>query len=233
MSCKIESNCKMKELKEFLINFIWDGDNLIEFERWLYEQDSIAFEKLIGEINYLELISFNYKNKTIEEVKKFIKTILPENLIVEFEDEFLKKRNTIRGTCVKNEALNYGGKDIREWDLEIGKEYYFLTLRTGIKNCNHKGYVQYINVDKDDLMPSGLIPISLFRIDDLNDIPDVYVKIRCENGENFIEPKSMRILESEYIPTEYSFWEDYYNDDKKALDTYKAILEELGLKKVW
>ena len=220
----------MLKIKTHLIDFIWNGINVIEFVKWIYEQDSVEFEKLIGEDNFIELVIYNYDNKSLSSVKKFIKTILPENLILEFEKEFLKNRKTIKGVCIKNEALGYGGDNIRKYEVEIGKEYEFLIIRTGIKNENHEGYINYINFD-NDLMPSGFIPISLFKMENLDIIPEMYIKTRDSNSENYIEP--IKISKSRYIPTEYSFWEDYYNHEKKALKTYVEVLEELGIKKVW
>jgi len=32
---------------------------------------------------------------------------------------------------------------------------------------------------------------------------------------------------------QYSFWEDYYNDDLKALKQYQDTISQLGLKNCW
>jgi len=53
----------MLKIKTLLIDFIWNGIDVIEFEKWIYEQDSVEFEKLIGEDNFIELVTYNYKNK--------------------------------------------------------------------------------------------------------------------------------------------------------------------------
>ncbi len=88
--------------------------------------------------------------------------------------------------------------------------------------------MNYINFD---LRPSGFVPISLFKIENLNNISEIYTKTENSKTEILIEP--LKISELEYIPTKYSFWEDYYDDDEKALRTYDKVLEELGVKEVW
>jgi len=220
----------MQKIKTFLINFIWNGNNIIEFEKWVYKQNSIEFEKLIGEDNFIELVTYNYKNKSLENVKKFIKSVLKENIISEFENEFLKKRKVIKGICIKNEALDYVGNAIKKWNVEIGKEYEFIAIRTNILNDNHKGYANYIDREYN-FKPSGFLPISLFDFENLSAFSDVYTTIKERNSEIYIEP--YEFTKQKYIPTEYSFWEDFYNDDEKALKTYDKVLEELGVKKVW
>ena len=42
----------MNEIKSYILEFIWSGKNASDFEQWLYKQDSVEFEKLIGEENY-------------------------------------------------------------------------------------------------------------------------------------------------------------------------------------
>lgn len=46
----------MIKIKSYLLEFVWSGKNVSDFEQWLYEQNLIEFEQLIGEENYFELI---------------------------------------------------------------------------------------------------------------------------------------------------------------------------------
>ena len=146
----------MSNLKTYLINFIWGNINISDFENWLYNQNPIEFEKLLGKKSYNSLLSINYKNKELIQINKEIKKVLTTQLINEFNLEFLKKRTVIKGVCIKNHSLDYYGEKERKWDLKIGKEYEFIAIQTGIEreNDNHSAYVSYIDRDFD-LRPSG------------------------------------------------------------------------------
>jgi hypothetical protein len=220
----------MNEIKSYILEFIWSGKNVSDFEQWLYKQDSVEFEKLIGEENYVELISYDFKKKTIEQLKALIKTVLSDKLLQEFEEEYKKRKsNAIRGKCVKKIALDYYDKTDRNWDVEIGKEYEFLIINLGLENGNHSALVNY--VDRTNyFQPSGFIPMELFEID-LTAIPDFYHKVRVEKNETTIEIEvfSKKI----YKPTKYSFWEDFYDDEEKAVNTYFDTIEKMGIKNVW
>jgi hypothetical protein len=220
----------MNEIKSYILEFIWSGKNVSDFEQWLYKQDSVEFEKLIGEENYVELISYDFKKKTIEQLKALIKTVLSDKLLQEFEEEYKKRKsNAIRGKCVKKIALDYYDKTDRNWDVEIGKEYEFLIINLGLENGNHSALVNY--VDRTNyFQPSGFIPMELFEID-LTVIPDFYHKVRVEKNETTIEIEvfSKKI----YKPTKYSFWEDFYDDEEKAVNTYFDTIEKMGIKNVW
>jgi hypothetical protein len=219
----------VEEIKSYILNFIWSGENISQFENWLYEQNSIVFEKFLGEENYLELISFSFKAKTIEEVKLQIKSILPDKLIREFEIEFRKRNKAIKGVCIKNCSLDYYGDKKRKWNVEIGKEYEFIIINIGLKNYNHSSLVNYI--DKEyDFNPSGFIPMELFKIN-LDEIPKQYYSKKNEHKEITIEPIDWS--KKQYTPTQYSFWEDFYNGDQKAINTYYKTIEKLGVKNVW
>ena len=220
----------MNEIKSYILEFIWSGKNISEFEQWLYKQNSTEFENLIGTSNYIELISYNYKNKTPEQVKHFFKTILNNSIVEEFESEFKKRKSkAIIGKCVKKFALDYYEKTDRDWDVKVGKEYEFLIVNLGVKKGNHSALVSY--VDKTNyFLPSGFVPMELFDID-LDNISEFYHKVSNSENETTIEIKAFS--KKEYIPNQYSFWEDFYNDEKKAVDTYKETLEKMEIKNVW
>jgi hypothetical protein len=220
----------MNEIKSYILEFIWSGKDVSDFEQWLYEQDSVEFEKQIGEENYVELISCDYKKKTIEQIKKFVKTILRDNLIQEFEEEFEKRKSkAIRGKCVKKTALDYYDKKDRNWDVEIGKEYEFLIINLGLEKGNHSALVNY--VDRTNyFQPSGFVPMELFDID-LTNIYEFYHKVCNEKNEPTIEIEDFS--KKKYNPTQYSFWEDFYDDDEKAVNTYFDTIKKIGIKNVW
>ncbi len=220
----------MNEIKSYILEFIWSGKNISDFEQWLYQQNSTEFENLIGVSNYLELISYDYKKKTTDQIKYFFKTILNNSIMEEFETEFKKRKSkAIIGKCIKNVALNYHEKTERNWNVEIGKEYEFLIVNSGIEKGNHSALVNY--VDKtNSFKPSGFIPMELFEID-LTNISDFYHQVSNAGKGTTIEIKAFS--EKQYIPNEYSFWEDYYNDEKKAVDTYLETLEKMEIKNVW
>jgi hypothetical protein len=211
----------MNEIKSYLLEFIWSGKDVSDFEQWLYERNSVEFEKLIGEENYVELISYDYKKKTIE---------LSDNLIQEFEEEFEKRKSkAIKGKCVKKTALDYYDKKYRNWDVEIGKEYEFLIINLGLEKGNHSELVNF--VDRTNyFQPSGFVPMELFVID-LSNISDFYHKVFDEKNETTIEIEAFS--KKKYKPTQYSFWEDFYDDDEKAVNTYFDIIEKMGIKNVW
>ena len=220
----------MDEIKSYILEFIWSGKDVSEFEQWLYKQDSVEFEKLIGEDNYVELISYDFKKKTIEQIKKLIKSILSNKLLLEFEEEFEnRKSNAIRGKCVKKIALDHYDKKDRNWNVEIGEEYEFLIINLGLERGNHSALVNY--VDRTNyFQPSGFVPMELFEID-LTTIPAFYHKVHDEKNETTIEIEAFSKVK--YKPTQYSFWEDFYDDDEKAVNTYFDTIEKMGIKNVW
>ncbi len=220
----------MNKIKSHILEFIWSGKDVAGFEQWLYNMDIIEFEKLIGAENYVELISYDYKNLPLEQLKEFLKTILPEEMVQEFKEEFKKRKSkVIKGKCIKKIALQYHGKEDREWGVEIGKEYEFLIINLDIKRGNHAALVNYVD-RTNDFRPAGFVPLELFDID-LTNISDFYHKVVNEKNETTIE--IVTFSENTYRPNQYSFWEDFYDDDKKAIDTYYDTLEKLGVNHIW
>jgi hypothetical protein len=220
----------MNEIKSYILEFIWSGKDVSDFEPWLYKQDSVDFEKLIGEENYIELISYDYKKKTIEQIKTLIKTLLSDKLLQEFEEEFEnRKSNAIRGKCIKKIALDFFGKKDRNWDVKIGQEYEFLVINLELEKDTHSAWVKYVD-RTNNLLPSTMVPLELFEID-LTRIPRFYHKVQDEKNKITIEIEVLS--KKKYNPTRYSFWEDFYNDDEKAVNTYFDTLEKIGIKNVW
>ena len=220
----------MNEIKSYILEFIWSGKDISTFEQWLYEQDSAEFENLIGKSNYIELISYDFKKKTVEQIKQFFKIVLNNSVKEDFEIEFNKRKSkAIIGKCIKKTALDYYEKIERDWNVEIGKEYEFLIVNLGIDKGNHSSLVNYVD-RTNSLKPSGFVPMELFEID-LNNISEFYNKVVNEKKETTIEIKAFS--EKHYKPNEFSFWEDYYNDERKAMNRYLETLEKMEIKNVW
>jgi len=58
----------MLKIKDYLLHFLMFGQSVSKFEKWIYEQNSIEFEKLISEDAYLELIIIDFKNISLQQV---------------------------------------------------------------------------------------------------------------------------------------------------------------------
>jgi len=221
----------MNEIRSFLLEFIWSGDDVDSFEQCLYEQNAVEFEKLIGSENYLELITFNFKKKTTDQVKQLLKVTLHKDLVQAFEQEFEQRRSrVIKGICVKSEALDYRGDELRNWDVEVGKEYEFLSIHSDSFSPNHPVLVNYVNRDCY-FRPSGFVPMELFDLS-LDEIPEPYHKIL--DGENQIKIELKAFSEECYQSTTgYSFWVDFHDDEEHAIDLYFETIKDLGIKDVW
>lgn len=212
------------------MEFIWSGEDASAFEQWIYEQNSTDFETLLGENNYVELISYDYKRKTIKQIKQFIKSVLTETLTKEFEEEFGNRiYKPIKGHCIKKFARDYYEEKERKWDVVIGKEYEFIIINSGLTRGNHSALVNYVD-RTNDFQPSGFIPMELFDID-LKTISEIYQKVVNTSNETTIEIKAFS--GKHYKPTQYSFWEDFYNDDEKAVKVFNDTIRKLGIKNVW
>ncbi|RNC85926.1 MAG: hypothetical protein ED557_03915 [Balneola sp.] len=220
----------MDAIKGYLIDFISSNGNAQKFEKWLYEQDSSFLENYFGENGYLNLIGYDYRKKTFEDVVELIKTNINPEVKIEFDKEFEKRKKMISGVCVKNIAPDYDGKSLRNWGIEIGEVYSIINIWKKRDSIFKKRvYVEYVN-PQYHFFPSGLVPMELFEIN-LTNIPDPYLKSSYRFGEYKIEPKAWS--KEFYLPINKSFWDDFYNHDDKAVDTYHDTLKELGIITPW
>lgn len=220
----------MDKIKSYLKSFIWNGKDVHEFESWLYKEGSTELENLVGSEQHMNIMGYDYRRSTVNSVKKLIKENINESLISEFENYFAENERMIKGKCIKNEALNYEGDEKIDWGLEIGKTYDILVVIEESKTFeNHKSLV--IFVDKDEyFIPSGYVPMELFEIDESR-VLEYYKKDVNEDGELVTEPTDWS--KEVYKATQNSFWEDYYENEEKAVDIYFSTLEKLGIKNVW
>ena len=219
----------MNELNRYILEFIWQGNSIDQFEKWLYEQDSVEFEKLLGKENYVDLISYDFKKKTIDQIKSLIKSILPVDIKKEFDLEFKSREKAIKGVCIKTNAWSPWGNKMRDWELEVGKEYEFIIISKGKKNKKYPPTVNYVDRE-NNFRPSGFIPAELFEID-LKSISDFYHIIETKESEELIELKDLS--DKYYKPVIYSFWEDFYDDEDKAVNIYYDTIDKIGIKNVW
>ena len=221
---------KMNLIKTYLINYIWSGDDIQIFEKWLYSQNRDDIEAFFGTIGYMEIINYDFRRGTIDSLKNKIKVNLPSEKFIEFETIFKSKEKYHTGKCIKKEGLDYQGTKMRNWDLQIGKTYAVINISESLHGAgNHSYYIQFADFD-NDLMPSGYIPMAFFEMDtNLNSAH--YKTYKNSANEKIIEP--IEWSKGIYKPTQHSFWEDFYDDETKALKTYYNTLGQLGIKNVW
>ncbi len=92
---------------------------------------------------------------------------------------------------------------------------------------NHQSLVNFVN--KDELfIPSGYVSMELFEIDKSRTL-EYYKKGVNENDELITEPIDWS--KEVYQSTQYSFWEDYYENEERAINTYFSTLDKLGIKR--
>lgn len=220
----------MNKIKSYLQSFIWNGKDIQDFESWLYKHDSKDIEEFLGTEAYMNIISHDYRRTNIDSVKKFIKENLSKDLIIEFENYFKLNESMIKGKCIKRDALDYSDNKMRNWDVEFGKTYDLIVIIE--QSSNTKNHFSLVNfVDKDEYFtPSGYLPKELFQIDE-NTLSEHYHQYENEENEIITEPVDWS--DKVYKPNDYSFWEDYYNNDSKAVETYFNTLEKLGIKNIW
>lgn len=216
-------------LKEELFQILWSDFKVNDFENWLFKQNSIDFENLLGEDNYLDIISEDFSRESVDNIKRYVYSKFNTSLKSDWEDFINQNYVPLIGICKTAKALDYYKSETRDWDLKIGKKYEILeVVISSTNNDNHKQYVRYVDRE-NNLYPSGYVPLELFEID-LQNISDKYFYREIDELIE-IHPKNWN--ENTYKPEIYSFWEDFYDDEPKAVGTYYDTLEELGIKNAW
>lgn len=216
-------------LKEELFHYLWSDFKVVDFKNWLYRQDSIPFEKLIGKEVYLDIISEDFSNMRTNQIKRYIYDRLNDRLKADWGKYIKDKYVPLIGICRITKSLDYYKPDIRDWKMNVGEKYEILEIvNCSSENDNHKQYVRYVDRD-NDLYPSGFVPRELFDID-FDCISDIYLVHETDSG---IEIRPKEWCNGVYKPTQYSFWEDFYDDEAKAVKTYYDTLDNLGIKNAW
>ena len=212
-----------------LFEFLSSDQTVREFQQWVYAQNSTEFEKWSGDEEYLVLVSTAYKDLSKVQVKQLIKSLLSNAQVNDFEQELIQRnRKAIIGKCINEEAPNYEGSELRKWGVVLGKTYQFLSIKDGSTEGN-RSYVNFIDPE-NDFYPSGFVPMELFEIN-LEVISEVYDQNRDEKGTTLIEIADFSVRN--FIPRHYSFWEDFYDDDVKAVAAYFEVVKKLGIINLW
>lgn len=217
-------------IKDQIFNFLWTDFKPKNFENWLYKQDSEEFEESIGKEAYLDIISEDYSQKSVTQIKKYLYDCISTDLQNEWDKYAQDKYVPITGICLSNSSRDYMGDNIRDWNLKVGDKYEILEIfKSSGSNDNHDYYIRYVD-RTNDLDPSGFIPMELFDIN-LDKISNLY-KVAYVDGE-IVEILPNDWHSDNYNPSVYSFWEDFYDGESKAVQTYFDTLDKLGIKKPW
>ena len=210
--------------KEELFWKLWKEEDKTVFEQWLYNSNSIDFQSVVGEEPFLEIISENYSGSTIKQLKLTVFNNLTEDLRSEFRNFVNTNQKVIKATCVKTKSLDYNGKTERNWELNIGQEYYVLSIQIDIKKTFHQVTFQILDTDCCRRTPY-IIPAELFEIKN-RVIPQNYV-ISFDKTILTIDPKEF--VNDFYIPEDYSFWEDYFDGHEKAVKIFNETTKRLDI----
>jgi hypothetical protein len=210
--------------KQDLFHRIWKEKDKTSFEQWIYNSNSIDFESAIGDKLYLEIITEINLSLTLREMKSLVFDNLPTNLKTEYRDYINRQQSVIKAKCIKTECLNYDGNEIRNWELEVGKEYYIIGISVDLKKPFHQISFQIFDPSYSATTPY-FIPAELFEIND-KIIPENYVLTFVDNA---IQINPAEFVDKTYAAVEYSFWEDYFDDHEKAVKIFKATIDRLDI----
>ena len=218
------------DIKNELFKYLWNDFKSIDIEKWICNQDSILIDRLFKNDIYLDIIVEDFSRMSTDKAKRYIFDKFNQETKAEWNKFVAKKYIPLVGICIKNCSLHYSEPINKDWDLIVGKKYEIIEIvNKWTEYNNHDQYVRYIDRDFD-LYPSGYVPKDLFEID-LSNISDIYL-IEQTNLGTIVSPKNWS--KKFYKPnSSYSFWEDFYNDDKGAIEIYKRTLNQLGIKNVW
>ena len=137
----------------------------------------------------------------------------------------MEKSKVIKGVCIKKIALDYYGKEDRNWGVEIGKEYDILIINLRIIEGNHSAMVIY--ADRiNDFRPSGFVPMELFEID-LDNISEIYHILTNPDNETTIEIEALS--DKQLKPVHDAFWEVLFSDEEEVNKVYFEILDRIGI----
>jgi len=210
--------------KDELFYKLWKEKDKKVFEQWIYNSNSIDFENCIGENSYLEIICENYSGFTIIQLKRFVFNNLTLTLQEEFKNYIRKNQKVLKATCIKTRGLDYFRKEERNWELKVGQEYYILGICVDLKNTFHPITLTIFDPSYSETTPY-IIPAELFEINDKIIPPNYSITV----VDNSLRLDPNEFVDKAYEATEYSFWEDYFNDEEKAVNLFKSTIERLGI----
>jgi len=218
------TNIETMNFKEELFNKLWKEKDKATFEQWIYSSNSLDFENCVGEKSYLEIISENFSGLTIKQLKQLVLDNLSLTLKEEFKKHIKANQKVLKASCVKTTGIDYDGKNERNWELKVGKEYYILGISVDLKKSPQRIMFQIFDPSYSDTTPY-FIPAELFEINDKIVPPNYSIRV----ADNSLQLDPMEFVDKTYAAVEYSFWEDYFNDHEKAVKIFKATIERLDI----
>ena len=210
--------------KEELFSRLWKEKDKSAFEQWIYNSGSADFENCIGAPSYAKIISEDYSFLTISELKKYVFDHLSPTLKEEFKEHIRVNQKALKAICIKTTGLDYDGKNERNWELKVGKEYYILGISVDLKKVPHQIMFQIFDPSYSETTPY-LISAELFEMNDRIVPPDYAISVT----DNTLELAPYEFADKNYAAVEYSFWEDYFDDHEKAVNLFKATMDRLDI----
>jgi hypothetical protein len=210
--------------KDELFYRLWKEKDKTTFEQWIYNSNTVDFEKCVGEKTYLEIISENFSGLTIKQLKQHVFDNLSLTLKKEFKTYIRTNQKAIKATCIKTVGIDYDGKNERNWELKVGKEYYILGISVDLKESPQRIMFQIFDPAYSETTPY-FIPAELFEINDKIIPPNYAITV----ADNSLQIDPIEFVDKTYTPVEYSFWEDYFDDHEKAVKIFKATIERLDI----
>jgi len=218
------TNIEKTEFKDELFYRLWKEKDKTTFEQWIYSSDSVDFEKCVGENPYLEIISENYSGLTIKQVKHLVFDKLSTRLKGEFKTHIRTNQKVLKATCIKTIGIDYDGKNERNWELKVGKEYYILGISVDLKKSANQIGFQIFDPTYSETTPY-FIPAELFEIKDKIIPPNYSITV----ADKSLQLDPMEFVDGTYAAVEHSFWEDYFDDHEKAVKIFKSTIERLDI----
>ena len=212
------------EFKQDFFQRLWKEKDKTSFEQWIYNSNSIDFENTIGNKSYLEIITEINSGLSLQKMKSLVFDSLQTNVKNEFRNYINEKQRVIKAKCLKTECLDYDGKEIRNWELKVGKEYYIIGISVDLKKKFHQISFQIFDPSYSETTPY-FIPAELFEIND-EIIPENYVLTFADNA---IQIDPAEFVDKTYAAVEYSFWEDYFDEHEKAVKIFRATMDRLDI----
>jgi hypothetical protein len=212
------------KFRDELFNRLWKEKDKVAFEQWIYDSNSNDFEHCVGKESYSEIISEDYSNLTIKHLKHLIFDKLNLTLKEEFKAYIRATQKVLKATCVKTFGLNYDGKNERNWELKVGKEYYVLGVSVDLKKTRNQIMFQIFDPSYSETTPY-FIPAELFEIKDKIIPPNYSITV----VDNCLQLDPFEFVDKMYAAVEHSFWEDYFDDHQKAVNIFKTTIERLDI----
>lgn len=210
--------------KEELFHRLWKEKDRAAFEHWIYNSNSLDFETVIGAESYLEIISEDLSGLTLKQQKVLVFDNLSGSLKEEFKRHIETRQKVIKATCIKTVGIDYDGQKERNWEVNVGQDYYILGISVDLKKSPQQIMFQIFDPSYSETTPY-FIPAELFEIKDRIVPPDYSLTV----ADNLLQLDPIEFVDKKYQAVEYSFWEDYFDDHAKAVKIFKATIDRLDI----